>query len=96
MKRPTIGDAEFDAARLAVPAPKGFSWQFDPAASSDRLRLFREPSGGEVGGAYPNGQWWVDDVEKSYRAAAEGKEASLLNAMSRVLLIAKALGHSGL
>jgi len=95
--RPTISEDEFEAACAAVPAPPGTEWCFDPAASSDRMRLFWDfdgPRCGEICIAYPDGSYEVDDPGEDYQFAAEGKEPSggLEAAMRRALRVAEAVG----
>ena len=97
MGRPSISDSEFNAAVAAVPAPAGFVWVRDPAAGSDRVRLFgdAEPPGfrGEVCQAYPSGDWCVRDPTYTHQNfGAQGEEVDLQEAMVRALKVAIALG----
>ena len=93
VKRPTISSQRFHELRGIVPAPVGHSWQWDPAASGDRLRLFRDAGGGDSVVAYAGGEWAVNSPEPgTYLYAAQGKEADIVAAMRRGLAAAKALG----
>lgn len=88
MQRVPIGDAELAAALAREPAPPGYSWQLDPAASGDRLRLFEEPNGGPIGAAYGDGRWFAE----AKTGEAQGNEPDLARAMWRMVRVARALG----
>jgi hypothetical protein len=90
--RPTISQGEFDRIEDEARAPDGTEWCFDPALTSDRMRLFwNDPYVGEIGGAYPDGSWWVGDRFFDGNTAS-GKTSDLLSAMGQVLEAAKAIG----
>jgi hypothetical protein len=85
-------DEDYNQAVAAVPAPAGFIWCADPAASGWRLRLFGDGAfRGQVGAVYVSGEWFVDDPKAS-TAAAHGDEPDLLTGMRRMLKVAAALG----
>lgn len=92
--RPTIDPEVSRAAKAAVPAPDGYAWLWDPAATADRLRLFPEGmTGPQVGAAYADGDWFVEDPDPAkYMPAAQGTEADLHAAMGKVLEVASQLG----
>lgn len=92
MARPTISEGELTAALEQVSPPRGHSWQYDQAASGDRLRLFVD-DGPHVGAAYADGRWFVEDPDpKTYEASAGGTATELVPAMRKVILVAEALG----
>lgn len=91
MTRLTISPELRDTAEAAVPAPTDHSWQWDPAASGDRLRLFVDPSGPEVCVVYGDGSWAVDSLT-DYQFAAHGEEGTLQDGMRRALKVAHAIG----
>lgn len=84
-----LAERDLDSAVLAVPAPPGMEWTFDPSASGDRLRLWdtRAEPMREWGRAYGDGRWAVCDPHR-YPVAATGNEDSLENAMRRMLRVA--------
>jgi hypothetical protein len=87
-------DSEYDKAVSACPAPTGYSWCADPAASGWRLRLFgdRDDNVGQVCAAYVDGGWFVDDPAGGYCAVAHGEESGLVLAMQRALAVSRAVG----
>ena len=93
MKRPAISPERFHELRALVPAPAGHSWQWDPAASGDRLRLFRDEKGRDIVVAYAAGDWGVNSPDPGvYLYAATGKEPDIEEAMRRGLATAHAIG----
>ena len=96
MTRPTISGREYDYWTDEVPAPPDTYWAFDPAATSDRIRLFATQGGrvgfGEIGTVYPNGTWWVYSAGQ-YQPVSEGIcPSSVPDAMREMLEHARALG----
>jgi hypothetical protein len=93
---PTGSQLEIIAAKAR--APGGTEWCFDSTAMRGRVRLlWCDPCVGEIGGAYTDGAWWVEDADRSRRrrtdpGSASGYEGDLVSAMRRVLSVAHALG----
>lgn len=96
--RPQIDDSCYDSAVAAVPAPRNCEWCIDPAASSDRMRLFGIPGSGvpkgEICAVYPDGTWRADspDPAQWWHFGATGQELDLQAGMRRALKVAIALG----
>lgn len=68
MTRLIIDEAMFEEATEVCPAPSGFFWTTDPAASGDRMRLFPEDGDGCVGWVYTDGNWYTYQPEGAGRA----------------------------
>lgn len=87
-------NAFYNRMVAAVPAPAGFVWCADPAASGWRLRLFgdTETFRGQVGAVYVAGDWFVDDPNDPSQSVAQGDELDLVTGMRRMLQVAAALG----
>lgn len=82
------------AAEAACPAPVGCRWEWDPAASGDRLRLWLDENGRpwDVGAAYADGRWYVNDKAAPWTTGDNGKATSLEEAMRRLLASARHCG----
>jgi hypothetical protein len=92
--RRLITDEEATAAIIAAPAPQPHVWMKDAAASGDRMRLFlNDTRQGQVGVAYADGRWFVDDpTGERYQPVAKGIHANLVGAMRQVIEQARTNG----
>lgn len=86
------------AAEAACPAPAGCRWEWDPAASGDRLRLWQDVCTPKldvaycIGAAYGDGRWFVNDKARQWDISDNGTAVSLEEAMRRMLEAARAHG----
>jgi hypothetical protein len=90
--RPTISPAETAIAVATVPAPMGYTWEWDPAASGDRLRLFSS-NAGDVCVVYADGEWAVTRAPNTRLfGCARGTAPTLEAGMRRALEAARMCG----